>query len=200
VKNIRRNYKGLNDEQLMECIQRGDTSGFDELYDRYSQRLLFYFYRALRGDEEKAQDLLQEVFVKVVERPSLFRSGNRFSTWIFTVADNLCKNEYRRLQVRKIIENDVDIDAIVHSSKGECHDMEQKVDQRAFENAVFEELETIGPDHRSAVLLRYQQDLSIKEISEILKCPEGTVKSRLFHTIRKLASKLNAFSPHNTEV
>jgi len=184
----------------MRCIQRGDTSAFDELYGRYSKRLLFYFYRELGGDEEKAQDFLQEIFLKIVEKPNLFCIEKRFSTWVFAVAYNLCKNEYRRLEVRDIVETNVDMDAISHELESEYHQAEQNVDQKNFEHALLAELEKFDDGHRSAFLLRYQQNFSIKEIGEILGCSEGTVKSRLFYTTQKLASKLKAFNPYKTEV
>ena len=197
---FRNKYKKFSDEKLMGCIQRGDTSAFNELYNRYSRRLLFYFFRELGGDEEKAQDFLQEIFLKIVEKPGLFRTEKKFSTWIFTVAYNLCKNEYRSLEVREIVENNADVDEVSQDFESEYHPSEQKVDQKIFEKALLDELEKLDNGHRSAFLLRYQQNFSIKEISEILGCSEGTVKSRLFYTTRKLATKLKAFNPYKTEV
>lgn len=197
---FRNKHKDFSDEKLMEYIQRRDTSAFDELYRRYSHRLLCYFYRELGGDEQKAQDFLQEIFLKIVERPELFDTERKFSSWIFTVAYNLCKNEYRRLQVRQVVDENVDADAIAHDGESEYHQLEQSVDQKTFQRALSAELETFGDGHRSAFLLRYQQNMSIKEIGQILGCSEGTVKSRLFYTTQKLASKLKAFNPHETEV
>jgi RNA polymerase sigma-70 factor (ECF subfamily) len=193
-------YRNLSDEKLMELIQQKDTSAFDELYKRYSQRLLLYFYRTLGRDEDKSQDFLQEIFLKIVEKPELFDSNRSFSTWIFTVAYNLCKNEYRRLGVREIIQSNANIDQVSADFDTEHHPAEQKVDQEIFQKALFDELEKIDDGHRSAFLLRYQQNLSIKEIGEILGCSEGTIKSRLFYTTKKLADKLKAFNPYKTEV
>jgi RNA polymerase sigma-70 factor (ECF subfamily) len=197
---FRNKHRNFTDEKLMECIQRRDTSAFDELYRRYSHRLLCYFHRELGGDEQKAQDFLQDIFLKIAERPELFDTERKFSSWIFTVAYNLCKNEYRRLHVRQVVDKNVDAHAIAHDGEGEYHQLERNVDQRAFESALSAELEKFGDGQRSAFLLRYQQNLSIKEIGEILGCSEGTVKSRLFYTTQKLASRLRAFNPHETEV
>jgi len=193
-------HKKLSDERLMELIQRGDTSAFDELYDRYSRRLLLYFFRELGGNEEKAQDFLQDIFLKIVEKPGLFDTKRRFSTWIFTVAYNMCKNEYRRLEVRESAQNVLIADAASDDCDGEYRQPEKKVDQKRFERALSAELETFDDGHRSAFLLRHQQNLSIREIGKVLGCSEGTVKSRLFYTTQKLASKLRAFNPHLTEV
>ncbi len=184
----------------MEFIQRGDTSAFDELYHRYSRRLLLYFFRELGGDEEKAQDFLQEIFLKVIEKHALFDTERNFSTWIFTVAYNMCKNEYRRQSTRARVESITETDEVLLMPEDESHQAEEKLDQGAFQKALYSELEKFEDGQRSAFLLRYQQNLSIKEISEVLACPEGTVKSRLFHTTRKLARKLKAFNPYRIEV
>jgi RNA polymerase sigma-70 factor (ECF subfamily) len=193
-------YRKLIDEKLMKCIQHGDTSAFSELYDRYSKRLLFYFWRELGGDEEKAQDFLQDIFLKIVEKPGLFDTKREFSTWIFTVAYNMCKNEYRRQQVREVISNDVDLEMLSQESEREDHDAERKVDQDMFHKALLAELDKFDDGHKSAFLLRYQQNFSIKEIGEVLGCSQGTVKSRLFYTTQKLANRLKAFNPYRTEV
>ena len=193
-------YRKLSDEKLMESIQHGHTSAFDELYDRYSRRLLLYFFRELGGSQEKAQDFLQDIFLKIVEKPGLFDTERRFSTWIFAVAYNMCKNEYRRLEVRDDFRNSVTANAASSDCQGEHHQMEEHIDHARFEIALLAELEKLDNGHRSAFLLRHQENLSIKEIGEVLGCSEGTVKSRLFYTTRKLASRLRAFNPYLTEV
>jgi RNA polymerase sigma-70 factor (ECF subfamily) len=193
-------HSKFTDEKLMQGIQRGEVSAFDELYVRYGKRLLSYFYRELGGDREKAQDFLQELFLKVVEKPQSFDTQRSFSSWIFAVAYNMCKNEYRRLDVRKNTEDDVRLDQLSNRIGAERQSPEQEVDQKTFERALLAELEEFGDGHRSAFLLRYQLDLSIREIAQILGCSEGTVKSRLFYTTRKLAARLKEFNPHQTEV
>lgn len=197
---FRNKYKKFSDEKLMGCIQRGDTSAFNELYDRYSKRLLSYFFRELGGDQGKAQDFLQDVFLKIVEKPELFNAEKSFSTWIFTVAYNMCKNEYRRLAVREIVENNPDMDEVLQDCESEYHPSEKRVDQKAFEKALLTELDKLDDGHRTAFLLRHQQNLSIRKIGEVLGCSEGTVKSRLFYTTQKLAAKLKAFNPYKAEV
>ena len=193
-------YQKLTDEQLMKFIKQHDTAAFNELYNRYSKRLLFYFYRMLGGNEQKSQDFLQDIFLKIVENPRLFNSRKNFASWIFTVAYNLCKNEYRRREVRKIVEPNPNMDGLMPDCEREFHQAEQNIDYKLFERALFMELENLDTNHRSAFFLRYQQNFSIKEISEIQGCSEGTVKSRLFYTTQKLAHKLKAFNPFKVEV
>ena len=179
----------VTDERLMDGIKRGNTSAFDELYSRYSTRLLHYFYRMLGGQEEKAQDFLQDLFLKLVEKPGLF-SGPRFSTWIFTVAHNMCKNEYRRMNIRNTATSDV-----LMALKTDYDPVEQHLDHQAFARALCNALNALKEEQRQVFLLRHQENFSIKEISEIVGCSEGTVKSRLFYTTKKLARRLRVFDP-----
>jgi RNA polymerase sigma-70 factor (ECF subfamily) len=185
------------DEQLMADLQKGDMRAFDTLYDRYSQRLLTYFYRMLGGQEDIAQDFLQDLFIKVIEKSHLF-SGPRFSTWIYTMAHNMCKNEYRRLSIRQM--HDHHIHAF-HEKEEEnttpC--IEQHMDYQAFLRALDQALDTLKEEHRQVFLLRHQAHFSIREISEITACSEGTVKSRLFYGLKKPAQKLRPFSPDAIE-
>jgi len=183
----------------MESIQQGDGAAFDELYTRYSQRLLYYFYRMFGGDEEKAQDFLQDLFLKIIEKPGQFIAKHRFTSWIFTVAHNMCKNEYRRLDVRKTVENEVDLDSVSSGIEDSCHPIEETIDQKIFENHLLKELKKMNPDYQTTFLLRFQENLAIKEISAILECSEGTIKSRLFHTTRKLMDRLKEFNPNEVE-
>ena len=198
---IRKNkYKKFSDEKLMVLIQHADTFAFNEIYHRYSQRLLYYFFRMLGGDENKAQDFLQDLFLKVVEKFDSFNTVKNFFSWIFTIAHNMCKNEYRSQEVRKIVENNYDLDSIAINSNNELNPIERSVDQKYFKSAIFKELEKLNDMQRSTFLLKYQENFTIKEISEILGCSVGTTKSRLFYTTKKLANKLKAFHPNEVEV
>ena len=197
---LKKNYHKLQDEKLMGLIQQGNTVAFNELYNRYSRRLLYYFFRMLGGDEQKAQDFLQDVFLKIVERPQLFRPQKKFTNWIFTVAHNQCKNEYRRRQVRNIVKNSDDLDALSYQSADDYQPAERNIDLCKFRAALLTELQKFEAVQRSAFLLRYQENFSLKQIAEMQECPEGTIKSRLFYTTQKLANKLKEFNPYNTEV
>jgi RNA polymerase sigma-70 factor (ECF subfamily) len=195
---LKKKYNLFSDERLLELLQQGDAAGqeaFDELYERYSRRMLFYFHRMLGGDHEKEQDFLQELFLKIIERPCLFNVEQSFRTWIYTVAHNMCKNEYRRLKISKIVEPAADVEAITPASFDEEEKMENALDWKRFRAALFQELAKLDEDHRATFILRHQDGFSIKEISEVLGCSEGTTKSRLFYTAKKLATRLRAFHP-----
>jgi RNA polymerase sigma-70 factor (ECF subfamily) len=150
----------------------------------------------LGGDEEKAQDFLQDVFLKIIDKPEKFNQSMKFSTWIFTIASNLCKNEYRRMKVREITKNDFNLD---NHEPGEITDVLKKIDQDGLEQAIQAELKNMDPIKSITFLLRFQESLSIKEISEILNCAPGTVKSRIFYTTKKISKRLKDYNPNIIE-
>ena len=88
-------YGGLVDERLMELVVKGDERAFATLYDRYHRRLLGYFHRMLWNDRERAQDFLQDLFTKLATQPERYDRARPFQTWLFSVANNMCKNAYR---------------------------------------------------------------------------------------------------------
>ena len=189
----------LSDEQLMRRIQSRDAVAFRELYRRYQRRLGNYFWRMTGGDAPAAQDLLQELFIKIVEKPGRYDSARSFKTWVFSVAYNQCKNYYRHRQSRGRIDHDPDPDRFAVDPTDDAHEIERRTDHSLFLNALYGELHTMDEVQKSAFLLRFQQQFSIKEISAIQGCSEGTVKSRLFYTAKRLAEKLGAFNPHVSE-
>lgn len=179
-------YQTLSDEQLMRRLaSEGCEASFGELYDRYSQRMHRYFYRLLGNDAHRADDFTQELFMKVVEKTALFDPERRFSTWLYTVAGNMVKNEYRRISRKP--EPPMVADFLNEN-------FSEDLDNQIFEQHLHLALDYLDETQRQCFLLRYQQDLSVREIAEILDCPEGTVKSRMFYTLKKLGNRLRAFA------
>lgn len=167
------------DEELLASIINGQVSAFDELYTRYHKRLLYYFYRMLGSNEHAAQDFMQDIFFKLIDKPHMFDHRKKFSTWIFSIAHNMCKNEYRRQDVRKIIVKTDNPDTF-------CMDANEKNDHEKIIAAIFNELDSFDENQKTAFLLKYREGFSIDEISDTLGLPAGTVKSRLFYTRKKL--------------
>lgn len=177
-------YSKFSDEHLMMSVHHGDVFAFNELYNRYSKRLLYYFYRMLGSSQEKSRDFLQDIFIKVIERPELFDTKRKFSTWIFSVAHNMCKNEYRRMAVRSNTVNE--------ANAGQYSEVDEVylLDRQLTADQIFKEIDHLEETEKSAFILYYREDFSIQEIGKILDLPEGTVKSKLFYARKKLANKL----------
>ncbi|MBN2354484.1 sigma-70 family RNA polymerase sigma factor [candidate division KSB1 bacterium] len=178
----------------MARVKHGDISAMTILYERYNRPLLAFFRRMLGGDHATAEDMLQETFVRLIDRAGLYRSDRKFSTYLYCIAYNLCKNEYRHRGVRKKYHvNNEMLQSKANISANIADDPHEDVAHRLFTRAVFEELRKLNPEKKSLFLLRYQQELSIGEIAEITGVAAGTVKSRLFHISRRLAQALQHF-------
>lgn len=168
----------------MQQIVSGDQAAFSELYHRYKGRMYYYFYRMLGNSAEQANDFLQELFMKLIEKPESFNPAYSFSTWLYSVANNMCKNEYRRRGIRQEYQEAEALEP-QFDFLNESTIAPEKVIEK-----IFETLNSLGEEHRSAFLLRYREGFSIKEVAEILELPDGTVKSRLFYAKKMLAEKL----------
>lgn len=186
-------HRKLSDEKLVVATGNGDAKAFNELYGRYRDRMFYYFYRMLGNDRELAEDFLQDLFFKIIDKPHLFDPERRFSTWIFRIAYNQCKNEYRSRDVRNVIEKVDDPDRFPQDEM-----IHGEPPFRAED--VFECLEEFDETHRTAFLLKYREGLSIDEISTVMDLPKGTVKSRLFYTRdkirKKLSHRINQYNEH----
>ena len=182
-------YKNLSDEALLSLISQGQEAAFNEIYARYARRMQGFFYQMLSQDNVRANDLCQELFIKLIEKNHLFNADKNFETWFFTLARNLCKNEYRR--IGRLNKN---MESWQQSEKRTSIEIERnllgQMDQINFNAQLQSALEQLDFQARICFVLRYQEELAIREISEILDCPVGTVKSRLFYTLKKLADAL----------
>ncbi|MBC7865718.1 MAG: sigma-70 family RNA polymerase sigma factor [Bacteroidia bacterium] len=184
-----------SDEELMLHLRNGEVSAFDELYTRYNKRLMGYFVRMLRFDREKAKDALQELFLKVIEHPELFDGTKIFRTWIFSVAYNACKNQYRKQEIIKDAHEELKYTEPF--SEETFFSLAGNIDSTTFRNSLNEVLSDLPAEKAHTFVLRYQEEHSLKEIAEIMNCSEGTVKSRLFYTQKILSEKLKVFNPVN---
>lgn len=181
----------------MQLVVDKDSRAFSELYDRYSQMLANYFFKMLWQDEEKAQDFMQDLFTKIIEKPHLFDLKRNFKTWMFSVANNMCKNEYRKQSIRKNTSYDMDEGYQMKDNQASALDSLQ---DSLFSEKLTQELELLDEKQKSTFVMRYFQDMSIKEIAQALDLSEGTVKSRLFYTLKKLTVSLKDFAPQMAKV
>lgn len=186
---LKAEFKAYSDEQLMLAISHGEKHAFDELYLRYADKLYGYILKMLWYNEVRAQDLLQDLFTKIIRQPQLFDTSKNFKTWIYTIASNLCKNEFKRNEVRKNTQNGLDHRYNVASEDN----LENSINDLEFMEALQCALTKLDEKHREVFVLKHIDGLSIKEIAEIMSINEGTVKSRLFYAIKKLAEELKMF-------
>lgn len=179
----------LSDETLMIRIRNDDPDAFEELYNRYSTRVLNFLYRLWSRDEDTAQDLLQDTFLRIIDKADYFDETKRFSTWLFTIASNLSKNELRRRGIRR---DKLRIYGDELSPSYES-DIEQILDRKKLAQGIDREINMLEPISRELLELRFREGMTVNEIAVIMDIPAGTVKSRLHHLIKRLTQKLNNY-------
>jgi RNA polymerase sigma-70 factor (ECF subfamily) len=158
--------------------QRGDRAAFSQLVDAYDRRLL-YFVRRVMGEHDAEFDVLQTVWLTVHRKLRGLKSASAFRVWLYrithdTAVTELCKKTRRALFVEELAIN------VNQADEGDA--------QSKFDNAelVHVGLQRLSVDHRRILTLRFLEDMNVKEIAEVLRCNEGTVKSRLHHARRAL--------------
>jgi RNA polymerase sigma-70 factor, ECF subfamily len=172
----------ISDEDLMGRVAEGDERAFTELVRRFQGRVINLVSRVL-NDREVSDDLAQEVFVRVYVHRRNYRRGSKFSTWLFTIAANLAKNEIRRRVRRR---NWFSLDALqemVNDSAIQLADPKEGQDvelQRAqLKQAIGRAIAAVPEKYRVALVLRDLEGFPYEEIGEMLKIPGGTVRSRI---------------------
>jgi RNA polymerase sigma-70 factor (ECF subfamily) len=184
-------YASQSDEELLTAMSRGDKLAFDEIYKRYAGKLRGYFQNLLWRDKEKAEDFVHDLFAKLIRNPELFDVSRSFKTWLFAVASNMCKNEYKKQEVRKNTSTGIEDYRTISSSTNVMNEVYDSQFKEAFE----ESMRKLDEKHREVFTLRHFDGLSMKEIAEIMEINEGTVKSRLFYATKQLSEQLRAFNP-----
>ena len=187
MKTFRKSLISCSDEELMIMVSERNSDALEELYNRYHKNILYYFYKMLGGAENKAQDFLHDIFLKIIEKPYLFDQKKKFKTWIYQIAYNKCKNEYRREQIRNQAKTKYELKEFYTIQTA---NPENKIDSELLNQLINNELSGFSKVHYNTFILRFQHQLSIKEIAEIEDCPIGTVKSRLYTVTKKIAKKV----------
>jgi RNA polymerase sigma-70 factor (ECF subfamily) len=184
----------ISDEELVTAHLEGRPGAFQHLYDRYRDRLVHFIIRKT-GDPDRAQDLVQEAFIRVTRHLHRFDTTKKFSTWIYTIASNLSKNELRNrsrspLVLFQKLENNWDDD----HRPIQFEDSRMKPDdmyRRRYLRQIVEETVQELPEHHQLVFrLRELEGKSYEEIAEITGVNLGTVKSRLHRARNSFAQRI----------
>lgn len=183
----------LSDEDLMARVAEDDERAFPELVRRFQGRVTNLISRVL-NDRNGSEDLAQEVFVRVFVHRRNYRRGSKFSTWVFTIAANLAKNEIRRRVRRR---NWFSLDALTEmlndsaiqlADKTENHEV--GLEREQLRDEIGKAIATVPEKYRLALVLRDIEGLPYEEIAEVLGIPGGTVRSRINRARGMLKRKL----------
>lgn len=180
----------LTDEQLMARAKAGNDAAFEELYHRFARRLKGFFFLQLGGDEELAADATHDVFLRAYEARNRYQEGKSVSTWLFTIAYNICRNHYRSNAYETQLSATLDAEPISEEQ------IEVQLDAVALDDALAQVLSELPPPLHQLFSLHYQEELTIPQVAEIVGIPEGTVKSRLHKTMNIIRKKLKRYEHH----
>jgi len=186
---FRNTIVNYSDERLMvEVIDHHSHVALTELHRRYSGKLLGYFMKMMHQDQELAQDFVQELFLRILEKKHLYDPEKKFYTWVFTIASNMCKTAYRRQPMQTLSSDGFELNN--HTHLGD--DLAEKARFRELLKISLEQLEL---PQKTVFVLRYMEQFSLNEIAEITDVSLGTVKSRLFYATKKMTEHLKSFDP-----
>lgn len=175
--------QALDDCALVSEYLAGQTRAFDALVGRYQTRLLNFIYRTV-GDRERAEDLVQEAFIRVHRHLARFDQSKKFSTWVYTIASNLAKNELRNRSRNPLVLFQAMTQGWEDEERPlEFEDNSYRPDdlyrKRHIRSLVENTVAQLPEHHRQVFVLRELEGKSYEEIAEITHCNLGTVKSRL---------------------
>jgi RNA polymerase sigma-70 factor (ECF subfamily) len=182
----------------MDHVVDGSEAAFATIVDRYKNRLQNVIYRYIR-DYQRSEDLAQEAFVRVYLHRERYRKTGKFSTWIFTIAVNLAKNEIRRkVRLRNVLSLE-HLMELLGSSEPLLKDENQPSTDRRAERGqtgevVAKAITKLPEVYRETLILRDIEGLTYEEIAEILDIPGGTVRSRINRARLMLKDKLKGFA------
>lgn len=186
----------LSDEDVMERCAMGSEAAFRALVSRYRTRIMNLVCRFI-NDRDRAEEISQEVFLRVFRNRERYRKSGKFSTWIFTIAVNLTKNEIRsRVRHRGTFS----LDAMEEESGGQGVSFpdskplpDEDLNAHEIGTKVAEALRKIPARYREAVMLRDVEGLSYEEVGQILRIPGGTVRSRINRARLMLKERLKPY-------
>ena len=170
------------DKQLVARVQKGDKRAFDLLVLKYQHKIFGLISRYIH-DHHEVMDVAQEAFIKAYRAIGRFRGDSAFYTWLYRIAINTAKNHLVS-RGRRPPDTDVEVaDAEYYESASKLKDIAspyEEVHRQELEAAVFKAIELLPEDLKSAVTLREFDGMSYEDIAEVMQCPVGTVRSRIF--------------------
>lgn len=179
--------EGRPDSELISAFKNGDMSGYNEIVRRYQQQV-YWVIRKMVNSHDDADDLTQEVFIKIYSALKNFREESNLFTWLYRIATNYSINHIRKSKVR----NTVSFEIITQQVESGDKRSDEAVDEKARRKLLEEAIETLPAQQRAVFNLRYNENLSYEDISKIMKKSVGGIKANYFHAVKKLGDYLKS--------
>jgi len=184
----------MDEDKLIEGLANGDTTAFRELVEQYKKRV-FFLAQDMVGNPTDAEDVSQEVFMKVFRSFGTFKKDAKLGSWIYRITYNACIDFLRQKERTPLPLGDAIFAADTRdkaplSSAAAAVDPVQAVETDLLQKKIGRALEQVSPQEKAVFLLRHYDELKLKEIAETLNLSVGSVKSYLFRAVRKLQKEL----------
>jgi len=179
------------DEELVARSIRGDTDSFNELILRWERPIYVLAYRTI-GREEDARDVAQETFLRAFRALKGFKGEAKFSSWLYRIALNLCRDWVRRERRQPVAQAPEGVDLVeLASEQTPSETIEDLVARNEISAAVARAMATLPEEQRTAIILKEYHGLTFQEIADMLDCPLSTVKTRLYQGLTVLRRQLD---------
>jgi RNA polymerase sigma-70 factor, ECF subfamily len=179
-----------SDEELVARSMGGDLDSFNQLVVRWERRIYALAYRVI-GREEDARDVAQETFLRAFRALSGFKGQAKFSSWLYRITLNLCRDWIRRERRTPVAQAPEGVDLIELAGEAEpSESVEDLVSRRQLSRVVAKAMATLPEDQRTAIILKEYHGLTFQEIADLLDCPLSTVKTRLYQGLTVLRKNL----------
>ncbi len=187
-----------SDEMLMVRYRRGDRTAFAELVRRYQTPLYTFCLRYLKS-QERAREITQETFLRLVRRAAEFKHESRFSTWVYAITRNLCIDELRKQKHRNhavFDETSQDNTPIAQRVAAADQDIERSATANQLRSGISRAIESLPEEQREVFLLRQTGGVPFAEIARITQSSENTVKSRMRYAMERLQKELAEYEEY----
>jgi RNA polymerase sigma-70 factor (ECF subfamily) len=184
-------------ETLMLRFRDGDVRAFEFLLSRHQKPIYEFILRSVGPHNTAlAEDLAQETFLRVVKQAKTYEQRAKFTTWLYTLARNLCIDNSRRMvhrKTRSLDQQDEDGQTLLDRTADKGPAIDRKVIGQQLQTRLQQAIDSLPEDQREVFLMREQADLSFKEIAEVIGISENTVKSRMRYALEKLRAQLEEY-------
>lgn len=187
-----------SDEMLMVRYRRGDSSAFAEIVKRYQSPLFTFSLRYLK-DRDRAREVTQETFLRVVRRAEDFKHESRFSTWVYAITRNLCLDELRKAKHRAHASLDAasdDAPPLLERIGDPSESTERRAVRHQLRDGITRAVDALPDEQREVFLLRQLGGVPFADIAKITGTPENTVKSRMRYALERLQKDLSEFEEY----
>ena len=196
-----------SDEELLRRFNEGDPDAFEALVRRYERPLYNFILRSVRK-KERADELLQDVFLKVVQRSSDFKGNSKLSTWLYTIARNLCIDHSRKMVFRRHRSLDApgrsgdseEGPTLLDRTAADGPTADRAAIARDLQRRIAEAVEELPEEQKEVFLMRQVQGMAFKEIADVVGVPENTIKSRMRYALERLQRALSEYQDYVREL